>query len=132
MKDIDKLRYAMESSFVPGMDAATKIPQDQMHAEGDGSLSTDAQLTFHDAIFKRKLFSIETANKRLSSAPRSMWSDGHQPPPLHPTMQDHKRGRRLRYSAADMGKFAIASLELFGDLFPPGDAIWSVWCAHVR
>ena len=122
----------MEPSFVPGFNVAEKMPQDQMHAEGDGSLGVDGQLTLHDAICKRKLFSLETANKRLSSAPRSIWSDGKPPPPLHVTLKEHKRGKRLRYSAADMGKFALASPQLFGDLFPPGDAIWGVWCAHVR
>ena len=102
-----------------------------MHAEGDGSLGHDGYITFHNGIYKRKLFDLEEVNRRVAEAPRSLWSDGKPPAPLF-LLARYEKGKRLRYSAYDMGKFAQASVSILGDLWPAGDHVWRVWCAHVR
>ena len=65
-------------------------------------------------IVKRKYFSLKQANAILEDAPFSTWPDGFRPRPLHPhLLKGAKNGRpkkagKLRYTAAQMRKFAIA------------------------
>ena len=76
-------------------------------------------------------------NDLIRAAPRTTWSDGARPPPLHSSMLKGtkkgmpKRAGRLRYGAADMVKFAVASVDLFAHLVKPDDPVWVCWKAHV-
>ena len=65
-------------------------------------------------MVEMKEFTLETANKVIARAPRSTWSDGVTPPPLHPHILKKTKGNKLkkagklRYTAFNMTKFALA------------------------
>lgn len=65
-------------------------------------------------MVEMKEFTFATANKVIKHAPRSVWSDGIPPPPLNPHILKRtkgnqlKKGGKLRYTAFNMTKFALA------------------------
>jgi len=69
---------------------------------------------FYCFMVVHKLFTLDFANKVLAGAPKSMWSDGIPPRPLHKHIlkgakgNRPKRGGKMRQTASDMVKFALA------------------------
>jgi|TARA_B110000046_G_scaffold134902_1_gene141188 hypothetical protein len=65
-------------------------------------------------IVVMKEFDFATANKVIKHAPRSCWSDGRAPPPLHKSVLKRakkntlRKSGRLKYTASEMTKFALA------------------------
>jgi hypothetical protein len=70
--------------------------------------------TFHMLIVVLKWFSLKEVNSVLAAAPRSTWHDGFAPPPIHPHLlkgaknKRPKRAGKMRYTASNMRKFAVA------------------------
>ena len=76
-----------------------------------------------NTLFTEKILNLKRANKIVEDAPKSTWSDGVAPPPLHPhVLKGAKDGKpkkagKLRFKAADMRKWALARLTRFMHAF---------------
>jgi len=83
------------------------------HANRPAPTADHAYWAFNELIVMQKLFSLEEANTLIREAPSTTWSDGIRPAPLHPSILKRsqsgvKRGGKLRYTAHNMMKFALA------------------------
>lgn len=110
-----------------------------MHLEGDGILGAEGYQVMYMLIRKRGYFTLQEANHRIKGAPKSIWApDGICIRPMHASVLKGQRGGkplsdcRLRYTAAEVHKFAIASIGLFDDLVPEDEPVWLCWKKHVE
>lgn len=120
--------------FFPGIDETKLFPQDVMHAEGDGILGEEAYQCFHVLIKVRKYFTLHRANFIIKCAPSELWSDGIPVRPIHSSILDGVKvaqAKRMRWTAAETHKFALASVQLFDHLVPPQEPVWQCWKLHV-
>ena len=130
--------FALHPKFFPEFDLTEMMTQDAMHLEDDGNLgcvclclhmcilhpivshlvshlvSDHGYWTFHTLIVKEKKFTLHEINKILQAQPRSYWEDGRPPPGLRKDVLKGSKGGlakkagRLRYTASNMRKFALA------------------------
>lgn len=123
--------------FMPGVDETKLFPIEGMHLEGDGVLTAEGYQMLYMLIKKRGYFSLERANARIKNAPKSLWRDGVCIRPIHPSVLKGQKGgrpssdQRMRYTAAEMHKFAHASVSLFDDMIPNDEPVWQCWKVHV-
>lgn len=71
-----------------------------MHLEGDGLLGYEVYYMIH-VLLKKKYFTLEQLNHRISKAPMSLWKDGVTIRPMHSSvMKGTKNGRCVLWDAA--------------------------------
>lgn len=122
---------------MPGVDETALFPIEGMHLEGDGVLSAEAYQVMYVLIRKHGFFTLQQANDRIREAPESLWSDGKCIRPIHHSVLKGQRGgkpladQRMRYTAAEVHKFALASIELFDRMIPSDVPVWECWKIHV-
>lgn len=122
---------------MPGVDETALFPIEGMHLEGDGLLGAEAYQVMYVLIRKHGFFTLEQANARIRDAPESLWSDGMCIRPIHHSVLKGQKGgkpladQRMRYTAAEVHKFALASIDLFDDMIPSDVPVWECWKMHV-
>jgi hypothetical protein len=73
-----------------------------------------AYFVYHMLIVQMRLFSLKFANKVIANADPSVWEGGRPPRPLHASIlkgakgKKPKQGGKMRQTASDMVKFALA------------------------
>lgn len=125
--------------FFPGIDETKLFPQEAMHLEGDGLLAGEAYALLYIVIQRQKCITLEAVNSKIAHAPKGVWSgDGVPIRPIHPNVLIGARGQlprpdgRIRFTASEMHKFALASNYLLGDLIPEDNIFFICWKLHVQ
>ena len=93
---INKLIYAFDSEYIPGVDECTMAPYDTMHVECDGLLRMEMAYLLYMLITKRKYFTLVQLNAAIKSFP---WPKGHRMPGIEPKVVEGAKGRVPRWDA---------------------------------
>lgn len=121
--------------FFPGIDETKLFPVDLMHAEGDGMLGEESFQCFHVLIKIRNYFTLHEVNTIIKRAPTELWTDGVPVRPIHSSVCKGVKiqsGMRMRWTAAETHKFALASEALFDEHIPAEEPVWRCWKLHVQ
>ena len=103
---LNKLFYAFDSDYIPGIDECTMAPYDTMHVEADGLVRMEMAYMLYVLVTKRKYFTLAQLNDAIKRFP---WPKGHRMPPIDQKVVEGRKGGLPR---ADAHLFSSASQTL--------------------